>query len=34
MPKSRVQAQGELTVTRNFLENFCGDNSRFGLRGF
>ena len=34
MPKSKVQAQGELTVTRNFLENFCGDNSRFGLRGF
>ena len=34
MPKSRKQVEGELIVTRRFLENFIGDNSRFGLRGF
>lgn len=34
MPKSKFQIEGELIVTRRFLENFIGDNSRFGLRGF
>lgn len=34
LPKSRAQIEGELVVTRNFLENFTGDNPRFGARGF
>ncbi len=34
MPKSDVQARGEVTVTRAFLENFCGDQVRFLARGF
>ena len=34
MPKSRAQAQGEVVVTRIFLENFAGDGVRFLGRGF
>lgn len=34
MPKHRTQVEGELLVTRRFLENYIGDNPRFGLRGF
>lgn len=34
MPKTATQVNGELIVTRRFLENFIGDNPRFGLRGF
>lgn len=34
MPKSDVQVQGEITVTKRFLENFCGDVPRLNLRGF
>ena len=34
LPKSRAQIQGEIDVTRKFLENFCGDNPRFIARGF
>ena len=34
MPKSDVQARGEVVVTRTFLENFGGDNVRFLARGF
>jgi 1-pyrroline-5-carboxylate dehydrogenase len=33
MPKSYAQAQGEVTVTRLFLENFSGDQVRFLARG-
>jgi len=34
MPKSTSQCQGEVTVTRVFLENFSGDNVRFLARSF
>ncbi|MEM1009002.1 MAG: aldehyde dehydrogenase family protein, partial [Myxococcota bacterium] len=34
MPKSEVQASGEVTVVRLFLENFSGDQVRFLTRGF
>jgi 1-pyrroline-5-carboxylate dehydrogenase len=34
MPKSWQQCQGEVTVTRVFLENFSGDGVRFLARGF
>ncbi|KRX08655.1 Aldehyde/histidinol dehydrogenase [Pseudocohnilembus persalinus] len=34
MPKSYLQAQGEVVVTRKFFENFTGDNCRFLARGF
>lgn len=34
MPKSDVQAAGEVKVVRDFLENFAGDNPRFMCRGF
>ncbi|MGH8193358.1 MAG: aldehyde dehydrogenase family protein [Woeseiaceae bacterium] len=34
MPKSWQQCQGEVTVTRLFLENFSGDGVRFLARGF
>jgi len=33
-PKSYAQALGEVTVTRTFLENFCGDQPRWLGRGF
>ena len=33
-PKSYGQAQGEVVVTRKFLENFSGDNVRFLARSF
>lgn len=33
-PKSYVQAMGEVAVTRQFLENFSGDQVRFLARGF
>lgn len=33
-PKSYAQAKGEVTVTRIFLENFCGDQPRWLARGF
>ena len=33
-PKSYAQAMGEVTVTRIFLENFCGDQPRFLAKGF
>lgn len=34
MPKSLVQAQNEVRVTRRFLETFAGDGVRFMARGF
>ena len=34
MPKSWQQCQGEVTVSRIFLENFAGDGVRFLARGF
>lgn len=34
LPKSRKQIEGEVIITRNFLENFTGDNPRLGTRGF
>ncbi len=34
MPKSWQQCQGEVLVTRIFLENFAGDGVRFLARGF
>ena len=34
VPKSDAQARGEVIVTRNFLENFAGDNVRFLARSF
>lgn len=34
MPKSEIQARGEVVVTRKFLENFAGDGVRFLARGF
>lgn len=34
MPKSLAQCQGEVLVTRIFLENFSGDGVRFLARGF
>jgi 1-pyrroline-5-carboxylate dehydrogenase len=34
MPKSWLQCQNEVTVTRVFLENFAGDGVRFLARGF
>lgn len=33
-PKSYGQAQGEVVVTRKFLENFTGDNVRFLAKSF
>lgn len=33
-PKSYAQCLGEVTVTRIFLENFCGDQPRWLGRGF
>lgn len=33
-PKSDMQATAEVVVTRNFLDNFGGDNARFLLKGF
>eukprot|EP00124_Ichthyophonus_hoferi_P004688 Ihof_evm2s549 gene=Ihof_evmTU2s549 len=32
-PKHFEQARGEVTVSRTFLENFCGDNVRFLAEG-
>lgn len=29
VPKSKVQTEGEIRVTRNFFENFSGDQVRF-----
>ncbi len=34
MPKSTGQADGELRITRNFVENFAGDNVRFLAHSF
>lgn len=34
MPKSRAQCQGEVVITRLFLENFSGDGVRFLGRAF
>lgn len=34
MPKSDAQITGEMVVTKRFLENFCGDVPRLGLKGF
>jgi 1-pyrroline-5-carboxylate dehydrogenase len=34
MPKSEVQARGELAVTRKMIENFSGDQVRFLMRSF
>ena len=34
MPKSEGQARGEVIITRQFIENFCGDRVRFLARGF
>lgn len=34
MPKSKGQADGELLITRNFIENFAGDNIRYLAQGF
>ena len=34
IPKSKGQADGELLITRNFVENFTGDNVRFLARSF
>jgi len=34
VPKSRVQASNEVTVSRQFLETFAGDSVRFAARGF
>jgi 1-pyrroline-5-carboxylate dehydrogenase len=34
MPKSWQQCQGEVQITRVFLENFAGDGVRFLARGF
>jgi 1-pyrroline-5-carboxylate dehydrogenase len=33
-PKSEAQARGEVIISRQFLENFGGDNVRFLARGF
>uniref|UniRef100_A0A6B2L1I1 Aldehyde dehydrogenase domain-containing protein n=1 Tax=Arcella intermedia TaxID=1963864 RepID=A0A6B2L1I1_9EUKA len=33
-PKSYTQAEGEVKVTKAFLDNFCGDRVRFLARGF
>lgn len=33
MPKSWAQVKGEVIVTRKFLENFAGDNTRFLFDG-
>ena len=33
-PKSRLQATGEVIVTRRFIENFSGDQVRFLARSF
>ena len=33
-PKSRLQALGEVQVTRKFFENFAGDNVRFLAKSF
>ena len=34
VPKSRAQTEGEVRVTRNFFENFGGDQVRFLAQGF
>lgn len=34
VPKSLSQTQAEVSVTRDFYENFCGDQVRFLARGF
>ena len=34
VPKSRVQTEGEVRVTRNFFENFSGDQVRFLAEAF
>ena len=34
VPKSTQQCQGEMRVTRAFIENFAGDNVRFLAEGF
>lgn len=34
VPKSRSQTEGEVRVTRNFFENFGGDQVRFLAEGF
>lgn len=34
MPKSDIQARGELIVTRRFFENWAGDAPRLFLKGF
>ena len=34
VPKSRSQAEGEVKLVRNFLQNFSGDQVRFLARGF
>jgi 1-pyrroline-5-carboxylate dehydrogenase len=34
VPKSRAQTEGEVRVTRNFFENFSGDQVRFLAEAF
>ena len=34
VPKSKVQTEGEIRVTRNFFENFSGDQVRFLAEAF
>lgn len=34
IPKSRLQTEGEIRVTRNFFENFSGDQVRFLAEAF
>merc|ERR1712194_883232 len=34
MPKSDIQARGEVVVTRKFIENMAGDTPRFLVKGF
>lgn len=34
MPKSDTQLRNEILVTRQFLDNFSGDNPRFTIKGF
>jgi 1-pyrroline-5-carboxylate dehydrogenase len=34
VPKSRMQTEGEVRVTRNFFENFSGDQIRFLAEAF
>jgi len=34
IPKSTLQTEGEIRVTRNFFENFSGDQVRFLAESF